>query len=112
MSLSLGKTALIAALFAASFTGVAFAQDKTVTARLSAPVAQTTRIIAQDTIWTCSGDTCVAMSHRDATAHECRTFVRQAHVAVTAYGTDDQQLSADELARCNGDAGQTQQARN
>ena len=111
MSLSFGKTALVAVLFAASFSGAALAQDKTVTARLAAPLAQPTRIIAQNTIWTCSGDSCVAISHRDPTAHECRVFVRSARQAVVAYGAEDQQLSADELARCNDDATQAQQAR-
>ncbi|MES1197412.1 MAG: hypothetical protein ABUL55_02195 [Pseudomonadota bacterium] len=112
MRLSVAKTAFVAALFAASFTGSAFAQDKTVTVHLSTPLAAPTRIIAQNTIWNCSGDTCVALSHRDPTAHECHVFVREARQAVTAYGTADQQLSSDELAHCNGDVGQSQQARN
>ncbi|HVY85784.1 MAG TPA: hypothetical protein VG943_11660 [Caulobacterales bacterium] len=104
---SVAKTVLAAALFAASFAGVASARDQVVTARLATPVAQQTRVIAENTLWSCEGDTCVASSHHDATVRDCRQFVRQAGQAVTAYGA----LSADELARCNGETA-TQQARN
>ncbi|HWA01708.1 MAG TPA: hypothetical protein VG841_15475 [Caulobacterales bacterium] len=104
--MSVAKTVLAAALFAASFAGVAVARDQVITARLAAP-AQHARVIAQNTLWTCEGDTCVANSRRGASVHDCRQFKREAGQTVTAFGD----LSAEDLARCNGET-TTEQARN
>ncbi|MEJ0060163.1 MAG: hypothetical protein WDM79_11540 [Terricaulis sp.] len=106
------KTLLIAALFGAGFTGAAFARDQVFTARLAAPVTEQTRVIALDTLWSCEADACRAIAHHEATVRSCRQFVREAGQAVTAYGPEGAELSADEIARCNGDTGATQQARN
>lgn len=106
------KSVLVASLLFAGMTGVAIAREPVFTVKLAAPVSEQTRVIAQDTIWSCEGDTCVARPSHASTVRACRQFVREAGVAVTAYGSEAQQLSADEIARCNGDAPLTQQARN
>lgn len=108
------KTILIAALasFALAGTGVAFARDAVFTAKLEAPVSEQTRIIAQNTIWTCNGDTCLARPSHASTVRSCRQFVHEAGARVISYGPEASPLSADEIARCNGDAPATQQAVN
>jgi hypothetical protein len=40
----------------------------------------------------------------------CRQFVREAGVRVAAYGPEGGELSADELARCNGETPTVQAA--
>ena len=108
--MSVFKSILIAAMFGAGFAGVAHAQNPTFTAKLAGQASQA-RVVAVNTMWNCSGDTCVAHPDHAVTVRACRQFVHEAGVHVTAYGSDQQQLSSDELARCNGDAN-VQQARN
>ena len=104
------RTLALAVLASASLTGVAFARDQVFSVRLAGP-AQETRVIAENAVWTCEGDSCVARVSHSATVRACRQFVREAGVAVTAYGPEGDQLTAEELARCNGqDAPQVQQA--
>lgn len=95
------RTLALAAALSMGFAGTALARNPTFTATLSAPAAQA-RVIAQNTIWTCEGDTCVARASHAVSVRACRQLVRQAGVSVTAYGTPERQLSADEIARCNG----------
>jgi hypothetical protein len=108
--MSVFKSVLAAVLFSSAFAGAAHAQNPTFTAKLQAPAAQS-RVIANNTMWNCAGDTCVAHPSHAVSVRACRLFVREAGARVTAYGTDQQQLSSEELARCNGEAS-TQQARN
>ena len=105
------KSLLIAAVASTAFVGAAYARDPIFTIKLEAPVAEQTRIIASNTVWTCEGDTCVARPAHSVNVRACRQFAREAGVRVTAYGTEGDELSADDLARCNGEA-ITQQARN
>jgi hypothetical protein len=105
------KTFLAAALLAASFAGVAYARDEVFTAKLAAPVAAQTQVIALNTLWRCDGDTCLARPTHGANVRSCRQFVHQVGTQVTAYGSAERQLTADELARCNGEA-PTQSAQN
>jgi hypothetical protein len=42
----------------------------------------------------------------------CRQFVRESGARVVAYGPAGDELSAEEIARCNGEAQVTHQARN
>jgi tRNA C32,U32 (ribose-2'-O)-methylase TrmJ len=105
------KTLLIAALIGAGLTGAAFARDQVFVARLAAPVAEQTRVIALDTLWSCEADACRAVARHDASVRACRQFVREAGQAVTAYGPEGAGLNADEIARCNGQTA-TQEARN
>lgn len=110
--MSAAKTLLAAAFFAASFTGLAYARDQVFTVKLAEPVAEQTRVIAQNTVWNCEGDTCVASANHSATVRSCRLFVREAGLRVVAYGPEAQPLSAEDLARCNGEEPATQQASN
>jgi hypothetical protein len=75
-------------------------------------VAENTRIIALNAVWNCSGDTCTARVDQSASVRTCRQFVHQAgDVQILSYGPEGAQLSADEIARCNGQS-VTQQASN
>ena len=109
---AIARTLLVAALFGASITGAAYARDQVFTARLAAAPSEA-RLIVQNAIWNCEGETCVASVNHDATVRACRQFAREAGAPVLAYGSEARQLSSDDLARCNGDLAQsTQQARN
>lgn len=103
------RSIVAAAVISAAFVAPAFARDL-YTIRLATPVAEETRIIALNTIWDCSGDTCLARADHGANVRSCRQFVRQSNgLRIASYGTANDQLSADEIARCNG---QTYQASN
>lgn len=104
------KSILAAAVLSTAFTGLAYAEGSTFTAKVEATPAQT-RLIAINTMWNCSGDTCIAHPNHAVSVRACRQFAHQAGVRVTAYGNQAQQLSAEELARCNGEQS-IQQARN
>ena len=106
------RSIFFAALASVALAGPAFARDAVFTVKLEAPVAEQTRIIAQNTIWTCEGDTCLARPGHASNVRSCRQFVREAGIRVSAYGPEGDSLTADELARCNGAATATQQARN
>jgi hypothetical protein len=101
---------IAAAILSTAFVGAAYAQGSTFTAKVEGQAAQT-RLIAINTMWNCSGDTCIAHPNHAVSVRACRQFAHEAGVRVTAYGTEQQQLSSEELARCNGDAN-VQQARN
>jgi len=104
------KSIIVAVVLSTAFAGAAYAQGSTFTAKVDGQAPQT-RLIAINTMWNCSGDTCIAHPNHAVSVRACRQFAHQAGVRVTAYGTEQQQLSSEELARCNGD--QTiQQARN
>ena len=97
------RSIVAAAVISAAFVAPAMARDL-YTIRLAAPVAEQTRIIALNAIWDCNGDTCVARADHGANVRSCRQFVRQADgLRIVSYGTEGDQLSADELARCNGE---------
>jgi hypothetical protein len=106
------RSLVLAVVVAAGFAGAAHARDAIFTVKLEAPVAEQTRVITQNTIWTCEGDTCRARPSHASTVRACRQFVRELGARVTAYGPDGDELTAEEIARCNGDATVTQQARN
>jgi len=106
------RSIVAAAVMSAAFVAPAMARDL-YTIKLAAPVAEQTRIIALNTIWDCNGDTCLARPTHGINVRSCRQFVRQAgNVQVVSYGNDEQQLSADEIARCNGQSSQSLQASN
>jgi hypothetical protein len=97
------RSIVAAAIISAAFVAPAFARE-VYTIKLAAPVAAQTRIIALNTIWDCEGDTCLARADHGANVRSCRQFVRQANgLRITSYGTASEQLSADEVARCNGE---------
>lgn len=106
------RSLVIAAVVSIGFAAPALARDAIFTVKLEAPVAEQTRVIAQNAVWTCEADTCRARATHAVTVRACRQFVRQAgDVRIASYGTDGRELSADELARCNGESA-TQQAQN
>ena len=110
--MSVVRSLVLAAVLSAGFVGAAYARDQVFTVKLAQPVAEHTRVIAVNTLWNCDGDTCVARANHASTVRSCRQFVHQAgDVRVTAYGPAGSELTADELARCNGESA-TQQAQN
>jgi hypothetical protein len=108
--MSVVRSIVIAALASASFAGAAYARDAVFTVKLAAP-ASDNQVIAQNTVWSCEGDTCVARPSHAVSVRACRQFVRQSGARVVAYGVDGNELTADEIARCNGEQA-TQQAAN
>jgi hypothetical protein len=101
------KSLVIAAIATMAFAGAAHAQGEVFTVRLAAPVSESTQIIALNTLWTCEGDTCLARPAHDASVRACRQFVRQSGARIVAYGPEGDELTADEIARCNGERAQT-----
>lgn len=112
--MSVIRSFLVAAVISAGLTAPAFARDPVFTLKLSAPVAEQTQVIAQNTLWNCDGDTCLARADHAVSVRACRQFIREAggDVRVVSYGTEGRELSADEIARCNGETVATQQAQN
>jgi len=101
--MSIVKSLVIAAIASAAFAGAAYARGEVFTARLAQPVTETTRVIALNTVWTCEGDTCLARPNHGASVRACRQFANEAGARVVAYGPEGNQLSAEEIARCNGE---------
>ncbi|MDX2238474.1 MAG: hypothetical protein NW203_13005 [Hyphomonadaceae bacterium] len=99
------RTILAAAALAALAASPAIARDREFSAKLSVPVAEHTRVVAERTVWQCEGDTCRAVADHPATVRTCRSFVREAG-PVTAYGFAGSELNADQLAQCNASARQ------
>jgi hypothetical protein len=104
------RTIALAAALSVGFAGAAFARNPVFTATLDT-ASQEARVIAQNTIWNCEGATCVARADHAVSVRACRQLVRETGGRVVSYGTEEHQLTADEIARCNGDA-VTQQAAN
>jgi len=98
------RSIVAAAILSAAFVAPAFARD-VYTIKLATPVAEQTRIIALNAIWDCSEDTCLARADHGANVRSCRQFVRESNgLRISSYGTADDQLSTDEIARCNGES--------
>ncbi len=109
--MSVLRSIVIAAVVATGFAGVAQAQTRdTFTVKIEG-AATTRQVIAQNTVWICEGDTCLARPSHAATVRACRQFVRETGARVISYGPESAPLTADEIARCNGET-QTQQASN
>jgi hypothetical protein len=83
--------------------GQAFAADS-ITAKLSAPVAEKTKFIAGGAMFNCEGDSCVALaptSQTFATA-TCKTIADKVGVVASFEGR--KALAEDKLADCNAKA--------
>jgi hypothetical protein len=106
------RSFVLAAIMSAGFAGAAYARDAVFTVKLEAPLSEQTRVISQNTIWNCEGDTCRARPSHASSVRACRLLVRELGARVTAYGPEGDELTPEEIARCNGDAPATQQARN
>jgi hypothetical protein len=98
------KSFAVAIIASATLAGAAYAREAVFTVKIEAPVAETTRYIASNTIWTCEGDTCLARPNHAASVRACRQFVRESGARVISYGPEGGELSADEIARCNGES--------
>lgn len=109
--MSIIRSILVTALFSTAFAGAALARDVVFTAKLDAPLAEPTRIITQNTIWNCEGDTCRARPTHAATARACRLLSHELGARIVAYGPEGGELNGDEINRCNGDSS-VMQARN
>lgn len=92
------KHVFAAAAGFALLSGAAYAGDLA-TVKLAAPVTKETKVIADNAVFSCEGDTCTALT-RTVTVRGCRAIADQAGVVVS-YAADDKTLSADELAKCN-----------
>lgn len=106
------RSIVIAAIASVSFIGAAHARD-IFTVQVEGAAASR-QIIAQNTVWTCEGDTCRARPNHDVSVRACRQIARELGARVVSYGSEGRALSADELARCNGETapgGAQQQAR-
>jgi hypothetical protein len=101
--MSVFRSIALALIISAGATGAAYARDPIFTVKLEAPVTEETRVIANNAVWTCEGDTCLARPSHAATVRSCRQFVRESGARVVSYGSEADQLTADELARCNGE---------
>lgn len=103
--MSIIRITVLAALLSAGLAGAASARELA-TVRLAAPYEGGAQVIALNTLWSCTGDTCLARPTHGINVRSCRQFIREAggNVRVVAYGNEERQLSADEIARCNGDA--------
>lgn len=111
--MSVIRSLVVAAVISAGMVAPAFARDAVFTAKLATPVAEQTRIIAQNTIWTCEGDTCRARADHAVSVRACRQLSREAgDVRIVSYGIEGRELSSDEIARCNGEATVQHQAQN
>jgi hypothetical protein len=101
--MSIIRSTVLALALSAGFISAAYARDGVATVRLAAPYEGGTQVIALNTLWSCNGDTCLARPTHGINVRSCRQFIRQAgNVQVVAYGNEERQLSADEIARCNG----------
>jgi hypothetical protein len=109
-SSSLKTIFVAAALVGVSFASAAEAREQVISARLTAPITAT-RVIADNSIWTCAGDSCQARA--SASVHSCRQFVREANALVVSYAD----LTQEQIAACNlsssaSRGGEAMQARN
>lgn len=97
------KSLFFAAVISFGFVGAAQARD-VFTVKLASPVAAQAQIIAQNTVWNCDGDTCLARPNHASTVRSCRQLLRELGDArIVSYGPEGASLSGDEIARCNGD---------
>jgi len=107
--MSIIRSIAIAAVASLSLIGAASARD-IFTVKFEGAAAER-QVIAQNTVWTCEGDTCVARPNHASSVRACRQIARELGARVIAYGPEGDELTADEIARCNGET-QTQQAAN
>jgi hypothetical protein len=95
------RTLTAVAVLSLSFAGAAFA-DGRVTAKLEAPVAARTKVIAGGAVFACEGSECVALSapSRALTAASCKAVAKEVG-RISAFAGDVKALDAEELGRCN-----------
>ena len=96
--------AACAAFATISFAGVAMADDP-ITAKLQAPVAEKTKLIAGGAVFICEGDTCLAAapSSRTYASATCKELAKNVG-AIASFGGSRKQLDGDKLGACNASA--------
>ncbi len=93
--------AACAALISVSFAGAALADDP-ITAKLQAPLAAKTKVIAGGAVFLCEGDTCLAAapSSRTYATSTCKELAKELG-AVASFGGARKQLDETKLGACN-----------
>lgn len=96
---------ILASLALALTASAALAANSIATIKLVTPVAQpNTAVIALNTGWNCTGDTCVATIDRKAAAvRDCRQIAR-ALGPIAGYSVGTKTLDAAGIAACNAPA--------
>jgi hypothetical protein len=95
-------SSLLASLTLALTASAALAANSVATIKLVTPVAQpNTAMIALNTGWNCTGDTCIATLDRKAPAvRDCRQIAR-AFGPVASFSVGTKSLDAAGIAACN-----------
>lgn len=93
--------AACAAIATVTFAGSALADDP-ITAKLQAPVAAKTKLIAGGAVFICEGDTCLAAapSSRTYASATCKELAKNVG-AIASFGGARKQLDGDKLGACN-----------
>lgn len=95
-----------AAIVSMTFANAAVAADAKLTVSLKAPVAAKTKVVAGGAVFSCEGDTCVALvaPARATTVAGCKALVKEVG-QVTAYTNGKRSIEGEDLAACNAAAG-------
>lgn len=98
------RTVLLAAVATAFIAGPALARVPVV-AKLEAPVAEKTRVIANGVVWRCEGDTCTGVMQRQVSVRTCGELAEEVG-RLASFGSTERQVTGDDLTNCNTDAKQ------
>lgn len=99
-------TAACAVALSLSFAGSAFAAtavyDDPIVAKLNAPVATKTKVIAGGAVFRCEGDECVATARSSETfdSATCKAIAKR-FGGVASFGDGVKELDGDKLGACN-----------
>lgn len=93
----LAAAALAASMLAAPVLGASAPYYQ---AELSAPASEA-RIVAGGLLWSCEGTACVAGKDNSRPLVVCKKLARET-AAIARFTAAGEDLSADDLARCNG----------
>jgi hypothetical protein len=98
------RTTVIAVLATTLMAGAAFARVPVV-AKLEAPQAERTRVIANGAVWQCEGDSCTAVMTRAVNARSCGELAEKVG-RIVSFSGDDRAVTGADLDRCNANAPQ------
>lgn len=105
------KLQVLAAAAALSmiFAGASVAADGKIVATLKTPVASKTKIVAAGAVFSCEGDTCIALvaPSRTNTSKGCKALSKEVG-PIASFGS----LASDDLAKCGASTSTVQQAAN
>lgn len=103
-TLFVGALAIVGTI--GSFTATAtpaMAQSAKYSAQLASAIEAPAKKVVNGAVWNCTGTSCTGSSDGSAPARTCARVVK-AFGPVTSFATPKGELSADQLARCNGAA--------